>query len=348
MSATTSPDGVLTLPGEVNLGKRIISKVVPHIVHINSTALELMYAGIAARLHGVPVVWHVPEVRQRNERTATAAKLIRGCSTRLVPVSKSAARWLGPSLNGEMVLIPNGIDTDLFAPDRKPSRDVMKRIGLSKNVPAVGHVGLLVPMKRVKDFVRAAAVVLRSVDVQFVVSTDEQVHRTTTVRDLRRLAKELGIGRRLKFAGPDVHTADLLPCLNIAVANIVSRSSAHVLWQVAACGIPLIATRVDEIQQQDLIEKGCMLTEPGDVDGIAGAILNLLDEPSLAAELGRAGRTYVVEQFSAERMVDRIQTVYDDILKTSPARRTISARNNSDQNAADAVRQSPLGHSAAG
>lgn len=307
-------NSALMLPGEVNRGRQIIGKVAPHIVHVNSTSIELVFAGVAARLANVPVVWHVPEVRQKNERSETVAKLIRGCAARLIPVSRSASRWLGHPLNGEMVLIPNGIDTGIFAPERKPAREVAKRLGLSRNVPAVGHLGLIVPVKRVKDFVRAAAVVLRSVDAQFVVATDKQTHHTTTVRDLRRLAKELGIGRRIRFADPDVEPADMLPCLDIAVANTVSQSSAHVLWQVAASGIPLIAIRVDGVRQEDLIGKGCMATGPGDIDGLAGAILTLVDDPDRAARLGSAGRAHVIEHFSANRIVDRIQTVYDDVL----------------------------------
>jgi glycosyltransferase involved in cell wall biosynthesis len=344
-------NGTLTLPGEVSLGRRIIGKVAPHIVHINSTALEILYAGIAARLSGVPVIWHVPELRQRNERSDTVAKLIRGCAARLAPVSQAAASWLGPPLNGEMVLVPNGVDTDLFAPGRQPSRGIIKELRLAENLPAVGHLGLLAPVKRVKDFVRAAAVVLRSVDAQFIVATDEQTHHTTTVRDLRRLAKELGIGRRVKFAAPDVATAELLPCLDIAVANAVAKSSAGILWQVAACGIPLIAVRFDDVQEKELLEKGCLLTEPGDVDGLAGTILTLMDEPDMALELGSAGRDYVLDRFSATRIVDQIQNMYDDVLNKRPAGRVaVSAPppHPDHLRPISSTHPSPFGHTAAG
>jgi len=82
---------VFALSAEVGRGVRTIREVSPHLVHIDSTTLDLAYAGIAARLCGVPVVWHVREVRPDTAKSKIIAKLVRGCAARVPPY---AANWV--------------------------------------------------------------------------------------------------------------------------------------------------------------------------------------------------------------------------------------------------------------
>jgi len=310
----------LAQPGEVSRGRRMIAEVTPDVVHINSTALELIYAGIAARLCSVPVIWRVRQVGDRKTRSEMVAKLVRGCAARVVPVSRAAAAWLGSSLNGQVVIIPDSVDTDLFSPGTPPSPELCSRLGISAGVPAIGHIGMIVPVRGVKNFIRAAAVVHRSVDAQFVIVNSDPGRHHTLLRDLRRMTKELGISRRLRFAPPTVELDDLLPCLDIVVSSSGAGSLTLALLKAAACGKPIVAARTGGMPAGIVHEKTGLVVEPNDVDALAGAMLALIDNPEQAARLGAAGRSYVVEHFSARCTVRLIETLYDQVISEAAAR----------------------------
>ena len=89
-------------------------------------------------------------------------------------------------------------------------------------------------------------------------------------------------------------------------AELVARSDVCVVpsrWEEAFClaaaeplarGRPLVATRVGAIPE--LVRDGVtgLLVPPADPAELASAVRRLLDEPELAAALGRAGRDHVV------------------------------------------------------
>ena len=308
----------LAQPGEVSRGRRIIAEAEPDVIHINSTALELIYAGIAARLCSVPVIWRVRRVGDRKTRSEMVAKLVRGCAARVVPVSHEAASWLGSSLNGQVVVIPDSIDTDLFSPHLRPSPELCSRLGISAGVPAVGHIGLMVPVRRVKDFIRAAAVVCRSVDARFVIVNSDAGRNQTLLRDLRRLAKELGLSRKLQFASPHVDLEDLIPCFDIVVSSSGAGSLTLDLLKAAACGKPIVAAR-SSAPAGIVHEKTGIVVEPNDVDALAGSMLTLIDNPEQVARLGAAGRSHVVEHFSTQLTVRRLETLYDEVIGAAAA-----------------------------
>jgi glycosyltransferase involved in cell wall biosynthesis len=58
-----------------------------------------------------------------------------------------------------------------------------------------------------------------------------------------------------------------------------------------------------------------LLVEPNKPHLLAQAILRLMDNPELAAQMGLAGRQRVERDFSVERMVAETTALYDDLLR---------------------------------
>jgi len=57
-----------------------------------------------------------------------------------------------------------------------------------------------------------------------------------------------------------------------------------------------------------------MLVPPDDPAALANAIRRVLHEPELAARLGAAGRARVQAEFSRETMVQKVSSVYEELL----------------------------------
>jgi len=49
-----------------------------------------------------------------------------------------------------------------------------------------------------------------------------------------------------------------------------------------------------------------------DPDALAEALLRMLRDPGLRQEMGKAGRRRARKEFTRERMVEKITTIYDD------------------------------------
>ena len=59
-----------------------------------------------------------------------------------------------------------------------------------------------------------------------------------------------------------------------------------------------------------------LLVDGGDVDGFARAILELLDQPARAREMGLAGRRRILEHHSWRKSAEKLVALYDRLLAT--------------------------------
>lgn len=131
--------------------------------------------------------------------------------------------------------------------------------------------------------------------------------------------EQLGIARRVHFL-TDVNDADLpayYAAADIFVLPASQRSEAFgaVLLEAMASGRPLISTELGtgtSWVNQDGVTG--LVTPAGDSPALAAAIRRLLDDPALRQRMGEAGRARVAAEFTFERMLERIEAVYREVL----------------------------------
>ena len=81
-----------------------------------------------------------------------------------------------------------------------------------------------------------------------------------------------------------------------------------VLLEAAAAGKPAIATRVGGIPDAVEDEKTGVLVNAGDYEGLAQAVLHLLNESLARSKMGEAARQRAKKEFGWEKIVDRYET----------------------------------------
>ena len=129
---------------------------------------------------------------------------------------------------------------------------------------------------------------------------------------LEGLARDLGVASRVRFLGlqrrvePFLQAADALVCPSLwaeaaGLANI----------EAAACGLPVLASRIGGIPELVADGRTGLLFTPGRHQELAGLIRRLHDDPALRQTLGAAARAVAVEQFSAERAVEPNLAIYN-------------------------------------
>jgi glycosyltransferase involved in cell wall biosynthesis len=86
------------------------------------------------------------------------------------------------------------------------------------------------------------------------------------------------------------------------------------LLEALACGVPLVQPRRGAFTE--IVEKtsGGLLVEPDDAESLAGGLLKIFRDRTLAEQLGKNGARRVREQYSAARMADRALEAYESVI----------------------------------
>jgi glycosyltransferase involved in cell wall biosynthesis len=145
-----------------------------------------------------------------------------------------------------MTVIPNGVDTRRFAPDRASGSRLRASWRVRERSLLIGIVGRLDPMKDHQTFLRAAAILANSrADARFVCIGAGPERYTS---DLKTLAGELGLGDKVIWPGfilrdiPAAYNALNICCSSSSFGEGTSNSIAEAM----ACGVPCVVTDVGD------------------------------------------------------------------------------------------------------
>jgi glycosyltransferase involved in cell wall biosynthesis len=199
-------------------------------------------------------------------------------------------------------VVPNGINTDLFYPiaglEREPGRIIVTN---SSDVPLKGLFYLLHAVAEIRGK-RAIRLV--------VIGTPKKNGGIT------RLIRRLGIGDLITFTGriSDEEFVRQYARAAMAVVSSVYEGFGLPAGEAMACGVPVISTTGGALPE--VVGDAGILVPARDHNALARAIIDLLDHPEKANELGRRGCRRVQQHFTwrraAEKTVDAYRTTIHD------------------------------------
>ncbi len=207
----------------------------------------------------------------------------------------------------KITVIPNGIDTERYYPDKLAGEALRKAWGVAENELLIGVVGRIDPMKAHPVFLEAATLVNQQYEqVRFVcVGTGEAEY----AKAMHTLATDLELDKVLIWAG---RHADMLAVYN--ALDIVSLSSSYgegfpnVIGEAMACGVPCVATDVGD---SALIIDATGLVVPAKKSKAlfrAWCEILLLDSKDFK-RLSVLARERVINEYSINALLDRTATV---------------------------------------
>lgn len=209
-------------------------------------------------------------------------------------------------------VVRSGIDLNAFAEqDGREPRQIRRELDVPDDVPIISSIGSLEPLKGYDVLLLAATRVLRQRRVVFVLIGSGRAEAS-----LRETALRLGIEGRVKFAGFQRDVLSFLRASDLYVQPSLKEGLGTSILDALCAGIPVIATDVGGIPEVVENRRHGLLVPPSSAEALANAIVTLLDNPELAAQLSAAGRARILDTFSVDRMVDRTIEVYAETLKT--------------------------------
>jgi glycosyltransferase involved in cell wall biosynthesis len=276
----------------------------------------------AARLQqAVPVCWSVRDTPDAAHALSYFTHMvIRLCSwhvtrvARIFNVSARSAAYciehLGwPSERTEV--LPNGIDTVRFTPDREARAATRVALNVPPDGPLIGMVASWSPVKNHALFLQTAARVREQRPDAAFVLIGRNINSNNA--ELMRQARNLGLADSLRLLGERDDVASLYPGLDVAVLTSRSEGFPNVLAEAMSCGVPVVSTDVGDAR--DIVGGGGRIVEASPA-AFAAACVELLNEP-VRLRLGEAARKHIQDQYSLDVMVQRLQRSYRDILKSA-------------------------------
>lgn len=106
---------------------------------------------------------------------------------------------------------------------------------------------------------------------------------------------------------------EIAQLMNGAIAVVLpsySEGLPMVILEAMAAGRAVIATRVGEVGDAIVDGENGILISPGDVEGLANAIREVVTNPAHAREMGKAGLARVETVFSAKKVIKDLSDIY--------------------------------------
>lgn len=267
-----------------------------------------LYAGLAARLRGLPLVWHA-----RAMDADPYDRILCRLATRVVLVADALRDRFNGICNAEkLVTIHNGVDLDVFSGT--------SGVAWRESVPIppgrliIASAGRIEPMKGQETLI-AAGGTLRKAGADFHILLAGETVDSSYERVCRQKAAELDISDRVTFMGHQDDMASVLKAIDIFVLpSAVREAFPRSVIEAMACGKPVIVTAGGGAPEALEDGRSGFVVPPSDPSTLSERLIRLAGEAALRKAMGASARHRAEELFSLERNVRKTQDLYRTLL----------------------------------
>ena len=132
---------------------------------------------------------------------------------------------------------------------------------------------------------------------------------------LENYVKELNLGDKVIFTGYREDVEELMALMDIFVLTSLREGLPRVLVQAAAVGMPSVAFNVDGVPEIIKDNYNGFLVRPRDVGQLTNRIEKYINNKELVLLHGQKGREFIKDRWSIEGMVDRIDKIYQNLVR---------------------------------
>jgi len=206
--------------------------------------------------------------------------------------------------------LSNGVDLSQFTPG-KAAVKVLRKFKLEPDRLRVLYVGRVDPEKSIGNVVTAFAGVAEEVPEAELVIVGDGTDR----RHLIDLARALGIEEKVKFPGrimpPDV--VEIYHSATVFATASETETQGIVLIEAAATGLPLVAVDAGAVRELCQNKKNGFLCKPGDIAGMAEALVKILQDADLQQKYGKKSLE-ISKKHDLNRTLKRFEEIYEEAI----------------------------------
>ncbi len=213
----------------------------------------------------------------------------------------------------KVVVIPAGIDTGYYSRKRADIEQLKEEYSIPTGKKIITMLGRWSPIKGHKYFIKMAGRIIPKYTNLLFLIAGEQFEITKT--DLRDMIDRYAPNAEFKIIGLVDDVRDILHLTDIAVIpSLGSEMIARVALEFMAAGKPIIASRVNALAETVDDGAGGFLVSPGDFNGLAEALIRLLENENEIKEFGGYNKSLAENKFSLEKWASDSISFYLSLL----------------------------------
>lgn len=237
-------------------------------------------------------------------------KLVLRQADHVIAVSEETRGRLGRWIeSGRCTVIPNALRVERYQPRRGPG-EFRAEHRVADDEVLIANIGRLSPEKGQRDFLAAARnVVERYRNLRFVLfglGPDQD--------SLERLISEHRLGDRVILAGYRDNMGVIYNEIDLVVQSSLTEGMPNVVLESLLMEVPVIATDVGGTREVLKDGETGMLVAPGDHALLAAAIERFIENRPEFNRMARVGRTYIQARFNHVARVERLASVYHEVV----------------------------------
>ena len=215
----------------------------------------------------------------------------------------------------KVVKINNGVDTEKYVPDIKIRNLMRDKLSVGSEVVLIGAVGRLTWEKGLSQFINAAKKIendlnLSKADIKYLIAGTGDLRG-----NLEGEVDSLGLKEKFIFTGFIDDADSILNAMDVLVLPSLREGFPMVLLEAMSVGKPIIASKIDGVNESIIDGKNGILVEPGDSSALSEAIMGLLRDKEKINGMGQSGRKMALDKFNINRMISAHECLYDEVLK---------------------------------
>lgn len=279
------------------------------LVHVNSAVPFSKYVAIAARLLGIPVVWHIREAVE-DKRMVRQRPWIKLLANRIVVLTSPQAAFLKAS--GKTVRIFNGVDIGRFA---RPEGDWKAALGYAGDEFVFVLVGSIENRKGQLRAAQALAGILPDCPRCRLLIVGRVAEQTELDALNTLLAGNAALKAAVRVHGTSDDVRPLLWGSDCLLLPSLGEAFPRTIMEGMAAGLPVIATPVGAVE--DMMENDVhgLIVPTGHVPALAEAMRTMAADGGREAQRMAAGNPAAAERaFDMKSHLAAMAGLYDGLL----------------------------------
>ena len=302
-----------------------------HVVHVHTPVAGIL-GRIAAWLASVPLIiytahgfyFHDNMSLCKREILIAIEKVVGRLFTNLIFTQSREDKELainrGIIAEDKIYHIGNGVDIYKFNSKNYVNKrsEIRNQLGIDEDSKVIGFIGRIVREKGIIELINAFQNVLKEVKKTHLIiigdslESDRDLNAKGEVQDL---IDNFNLRENIRFTGYRNNINELLEAVDVFALPSYREGMPRSIIEAMAMGKPVVATNIRGCREEVVDGKTGYLVPVKNVEKLALAILNILQDEQVAHKMGREGRIRVEKLFDEEKVLEKQVNIIKTLLK---------------------------------
>jgi glycosyltransferase involved in cell wall biosynthesis len=220
-----------------------------------------------------------------------------------------------PMTPDRVLTLHDAVDLTRFDPKKVDRVAARRSFGIEDGTPVIGFVGRFSPGKGHEEILDAAKILVdRGSQFRLVIAGEASLGEEAYAASIRTRMEALKLEDRVIFAGYRADVPAVMAAFDLFAFPSHAESFGVVLIEAMAMRRAVVATNCDGVVDIVVDRLTGLMVPPRQAVPLADALGRLLRDPAMAQRMGASGRQRVEELFDQRKQIDRLETIYRDII----------------------------------